>query len=124
MQFSRTRVASLGMNGNSHVMRMHHLLIGSVCALMLAGCAGTQEYPPMDADGTYFHIQNGAAGAWETTGSARTEPDFCSWFRVSAPNANAKIIAGGTITRNVTTRVTIKSGEWFVSNGCQPWHHV
>lgn len=113
------------MNGNSHVMRVHHLLINAVCALMLTGCVGTQAMQPMDVSGTYYHIFPESQGVWETTGSDRTNDNPCTWTRTSeVPSTIASTIAMGRIARNQTVRVRLRSGEYFVSYGCKPWHMV
>ena len=78
---------------------------------------------PMDVDGTYYHVTDDGVGTWETTGSARTNGLPCTWTRTTAaPATIASTIAIGKT--NQTARVTVRSGEYFVSYGCQPWNKV
>lgn len=123
----RHRVRSLGMNERSHMMHVHHLLIGVVCALMLTGCVGTQyEMKPMDHDGTYYLVSEDGVGTWETTGSDRTDGRPCTWTRsVDAPLTVAGLEAMGHVARGETARVTLPvSGQYFRFSGCKPWHMV
>lgn len=120
-------VASLGMNVHSHMMHLHHLLASAVCALALVGCAGTQEFssntPNMTRDGVYYQVFPESQGTWVTTGSARTNGLPCTWSRTTeVPATIANTIAIGQTDRSAN--VTLRSGEFFVSYGCQPWRHV
>lgn len=108
---------------NSHLMHLHHLLVGAVCALALVGCAGTQTIPPMNHDGTYYHFDDDTQGLWETSGSDRTNGRPCTWSRsTGVPLSIDNTIALGR--SNSTARVTVRAGEYFVFHGCHDWHHV
>jgi hypothetical protein len=119
------------MNVHGHLMQLHHLLVGAVCALAVAGCAGTQQFPPMDRDGVYYEAFPESQGAWETTGSARSNGRDCQWrLHAYAPATDsiadvaASMITRGAVAPGQTARVTLASGEFFVSYGCQPWNKV
>jgi hypothetical protein len=85
----------------------------------------------MDKDGTYYHIDDSAAGTYETQGSARTNGRPCNWMRLSADwnktdtidGIYASLIDKGDVGRGETARVTVHGGEYFVSYGCEPWHY-
>lgn len=104
------------------VANLHHLLIAVLAAATVAGCSADQQVPAMDADGTPFHLTNTAVGVWETAGSVRSDTP-CSWTRSTAtPATFDNLIDVGR--SEGATRVSVQDGDWFVSYGCMPWHHV
>jgi hypothetical protein len=100
------------------------LFFGACTLFALAGSTG-KDIPAMDKDGTYYHIGDSAVGTYETQGSARTNGRPCNWVRLSAPTLTIEnTIEEGKVQANETGRVTVKSGEYFVSYGCKPWRYV
>lgn len=107
------------------------LFFGACTLFALAGSTG-KDIPAMDKDGTYYHIGDSAVGTYETQGSARTNGRPCNWVRLSADwnkkdtieDLHAAFIDNGDVQPGETARVTVKSGEYFVSYGCKPWRYV
>jgi hypothetical protein len=108
------------------------LFFGGCTVLVLIGGVSEKSKPVLDKNGTYYHIDDSAAGTYETQGSARTNGRPCNWTRL-APDWNQKdtiegiaasLIDKGDVARGETARVTVKSGEYFVSYGCEPWRYV
>lgn len=104
------------------------LFFGS-CLFALGGSTH-KDIPAMYKSGTYYHIEDSAAGTYETAGSADARP--CNWTRLGSnwdqretiEDTYAAWIDGGHVAQGETARVTLKSGEYFVSNGCLPWQYV
>jgi hypothetical protein len=105
------------------------LFFGACTLFALAGSTG-KDIPAMYKDGIYYQIGDSAAGTYETQGSAVTRP--CNWTRLGSnwdqketiEDINAAWIDGGHVGQGETARVTVKSGEYFVSHGCLPWRYV
>jgi hypothetical protein len=59
--------------------------VGKVVVICLAVLGGTacgltgNNVPDMDKSGTYYHIEESAAGTYETRGSASTTGRPCNW---------------------------------------------
>jgi hypothetical protein len=88
--------------------------------------------PTMDKSGIYYHIDDSAAGGYETSGSARANGRPCNWMRLSPDwstddsiEALAKaMLDRGDVAVGQTARVTVKANEYFVSFGCEPWRYI
>lgn len=113
------------------------IIVGAVLLLFGACAVGAarnsdHDISPMDKDGTYYHIDDSAAGIYETRGSARPNSRPCNWMRLSEDWVEDDSIAAladamidrGDVSVGESARVRLRAGEWFVSHGCHPWRYV
>ncbi len=106
------------------------LFFGGCTVLVLIGGVSEKWKPVLDKNGTYYHVNAGTDGTYETQGSNRS-PNAngvirpCTWTRLRAPDDTIEnTIEMGKVEANETGRVTLESGEYFVFYGCHPWHYV
>jgi len=110
------------------------VLIGIACvafiavAAFLAGFRG-DDISPMDESGTFYHIDDSAAGIYETAGSDRPNGRPCRWERRTGTRTDIHgsyedVVEWGNVGPGQQKQVKLRGGEYFVSYGCKPWHHV
>lgn len=83
--------------------------------------AKTPALPTSVSDGEYEVGKDIAAGRYRTAGADQGLVSLCT-YSISKTQGGSDYIDVGTVTgEKEQAYVTLKKGQWFKAQGCQPW---